>query len=393
MVRLIPGREEDRYASAASFLDHWKKNGILSDAKTPSLYLLHQTFQNRENMRVVRKGLIALCRLEEFEKKVVLPHEKTLSKPREDRLRLFKATGANFSQIFSLYSDPEKKVDRHVNGTARDIPMIDVTYEDVQNRMWRIEDKDVIQAVQRELALKQVLIADGHHRYETALAYRDLMRAQNPRHTGTELYNYVMMFFTNVDDDGLVIFPTHRLVHSLAGFDPERFLESASEHFIVREFKDEEAALSALESSSVTSFAVLMTGNPTIEMLSLRPASIPSEIIGDPIPDVVKNLDVTILHSVLLKDVLGISAEAQEQKKNLDYVRDSRDAFQAVLKGRAQLAFVMNATKIQQVRNVATSGHTMPQKSTFFYPKLLTGLVINDMNRRDHEEARSSKRA
>ena len=393
VVRLILGREEDRYASAASFLEQWKREAVVSPDGEPSLYLLHQTFQGRDDTTIVRKGMIALCRLEEFDKKIVLPHEKTLSKPREDRLRLMKSTGANFSQIFSFYSDPEKKIDHHFNGTSKKEPIIDVTYEDVQNQVWRISDPSVVQAVQDELRSKQVLIADGHHRYETALEYREFMRSGNPGHTGNEPYNYVMMFFTNVDAEGLVIYPTHRLVHSLPSFDPARFLEAVSRHFIVREFKDEEAALSALESTSVPSFAVLMQGSPSIEMLSLRPASIPSEVVSDDVPDIVKQLDVTVLHSVILKDILGISPEAQVQKKNLEYVRDSQEAFQAVLKGSAQLAFVMNATKIQQVRDVAVSGYTMPQKSTFFYPKLLSGLVINDMNAGGYQESRKSTRA
>ena len=393
VVRLILGREEDRYASAASFLKQWKHDEVLLPDGEPSFYLLHQTFQGRDDTTIVRKGMIALCRLEEFDKKIVLPHEKTLSKPREDRLKLMKSTGANFSQIFSFYSDPEKKIDHHFNGTSKTAPIMDVTYEDVQNQVWRISDSSVIRAVQDDLRSKQVLIADGHHRYETALEYRELMRSANPGQTGNEPYNYVMMFFTNVDDEGLVIYPTHRLVHSLPSFEPARFLEAVSRHFIVREFKDEEAAVSALESSSVPSFAVLMQGNPSIQMLSLRPASVPSEVVSDDVPDIVKQLDVTVLHSVILKDILGISPEAQVQKKNLEYVRDSQEAFQAVLKGSAQLAFVMNATKIQQVRDVAVSGYTMPQKSTFFYPKLLSGLVINDMNAGGYQESRKSTRA
>ncbi len=379
VVRLILGRESDRYASSASTLGRWIEESILVRDQEPSLYVLHQEFEGGERP-VVRKGFIALCRLEEFDKKVVLPHEKTLSKPREDRLKLFKATNSNFSQIFSFYSDPEKSVDQILNGISKTKPQIDVGFDNIQNRLWTVTDNSIIRDIQRTLSDKQVLIADGHHRYETALAYRDWMRSRTGRSDEKALYNYVMMFLTNVDDEALVIYPTHRLIHSLPAFDRAAFLESVSKSFIIREYKDEEAVSIALASNSVPSFGVLMAGDPTVYLLSLKPTSPASEIVRDSLPAEVKELDVTILHSVILKDILGISVEAQEQKTNLEYVRDSQEAYQSVQTGRAQLAFIMNATKIQQVRSVAKAGHTMPQKSTYFYPKLVSGLVLNVMD-------------
>jgi len=379
IVRLILGREEDRYASGAATLSRWIGESILVKDPEPSMYVLHQEFDGEGKKPLVRKGFVALCRLEDFDKKVILPHEKTLSKPREDRLKLFKATNSNFSQILSLYSDPEKSVDRLLNGIAKTTPHIEVGFDDVQNRVWKVMDHALIQKIQHALAGKQVLIADGHHRYETALAYRDWMRSRVPNHRGDELFNYVMMFLTNVDDEGLVIYPTHRLIHSLSSFDRKKFLESLSTFFIIREYKDEEAVMIALASNPVPSFGLLMAGDPTVYLLSLRPTSLPSDIVRDPLPPEVKELDVTILHNVILKDLLGISAAAQEQKTHLEYVRDAQEAYQSVLKGHAQLAFIMNATKIHQVRSVAKAGLTMPQKSTYFYPKLVSGLVLNVM--------------
>ena len=379
VVRLILGREEDRYASGAVALSRWIGESILVKDPEPSMYILHQEFDGEKEKPIIRKGLVALCRLEDFDKKVILPHEKTLSKPREDRLKLFKATNSNFSQILSFYSDPEKEVDRILNGLSKTKPEVDVGFDDIQNRLWKVTDAAVIQNVQRALAEKQVLIADGHHRYETALAYRDWMRSRASNYNGNELFNYVMMFLTNVDDEGLVIYPTHRLIHSLPSFDRKTFLESLSKFFIIREFKDEEAVAIALASNSVPSFGLLMAGDPAVYLLSLRPTSPAAEIVRDPLPPEVKELDVTILHNVVLKDILGISVEAQEQKTNLEYVRDAQEAYQSVLKGHAQLAFIMNATKIQQVRSVAKAGFTMPQKSTYFYPKLVSGLVLNVM--------------
>lgn len=377
VVRLILGREEDRYAWAAHHLQEWMKRSILVRDLKPAVYILCQTFTTVSGQTVTRKGFVALCRLEEFDKKIVLPHEKTLAKPREDRFKLFKATNANFSQIFSLYSDPEQYIDRMMNGFSKTTPVIDVTYEDVHNQMWRLHDAQAIKHIQNFLESKQVLIADGHHRYETALAYRDLMRSQNPKHTGDEPYNYVMMFFTNIDDDSLVIYPTHRIVHSLQNFDRKQFLQDIQQHFLLREIKDEEMLMQALASSPVRSFGLAVEGEQWLFLLSLKPTSVLQKIIKDSIPNEVKELDVSLLHSAVLRDILRISPEAQEQKLNIDYVRLAKDAFQAVRSKKAQMAFLMNATKIEEIRSVAKAGYTMPQKSTYFYPKLLSGLVMN----------------
>lgn len=380
VVRLILGREEDRYASAAEHFRKWQKEEILLRDERPSIYILHQTFEENGGRTITRKGLIALCRLEEFEKKIVLPHEKTLAKPREDRFKLFKATQANFSQVFSLYSDPEFEVERRLNGATKATPAIDVQFEQVRNRIWILDDQAAISDMGDLFAGKQVLIADGHHRYETGLAYRDFLRKQNPAHRGDELYNYIMMFFTNLDDEGLVIRPTHRVVHSVPDIDRKEFLAKAERWFIVRDFSDEQVLWTALAASSVPSFGMLMKGDRRMSLLSLKPNLDPADFISGSAPREVKELDVSILHHLILGEILGISPEAQEQKRNLDYLRDAHEAFDAVRAGAFQLAFVMNAPNIHQVRAVAKAGETMPQKSTYFYPKLVSGLVINSMN-------------
>ncbi|MBI4417610.1 MAG: DUF1015 domain-containing protein, partial [Ignavibacteriales bacterium] len=275
VVRLILSRDEDRYTSAARTFAQWQEERILLRDSEPALYLLHQVFDGPDGTTVTRKGFIALCRLEDFGSKMVMPHEKTHAKPKEDRLNLLKAAGANFSQIFCLYSDPEMQVDRVLNGWSKMGPTIDVTHEGVQNKLWTVTDPATIEQICTTLLPKQVLIADGHHRYETALAYRDAMRSKNPGHTGTETYNFVMMFLTNVDDEGLIIYPTHRVVHSLPSYDSERFLRDVEEHFIVREFDQEDLLLSALESSSVPSFGVCMAGSHPCALLSLKPVHLP----------------------------------------------------------------------------------------------------------------------
>jgi uncharacterized protein (DUF1015 family) len=224
-----------------------------------------------------------------------------------------------------------------------------------------------------------VLIADGHHRYETGLAYRDLMRSKNPHHTGKELYNYIMMFICNLEDEGLVIYPTHRIVHSLASFDRTSFLQKLETSFVIREMNSLANLQTALGTASTRSFGMVFGGDQKFWMASLKPTLKAAQVVTDNMPVEVKELDVTLLHAVVLRDILGISPEAQEKKLNLDYVKVAEDAVSAVREGKAQLSFILNATRLEEVRTAARAGHVMPQKSTYFYPKLLSGLVMNLM--------------
>jgi len=384
VVRLILGREVDRYASAANYFRRWQDEGILVRDADPAIYFLKQTFRvdsacGMNGKTVERKGFIALCKLEEFEKGVVLPHEKTLSKPKEDRLKLIKATKANFSQVFALYEDAEKKLDQYLNIATHSAPSIDVDFEGVNNKLWKLVNQDALQLIIKEMKDEQVLIADGHHRYETGLAYRDWVKSQNVNHTGSEPYNFIMMFFTNLHDEGLVILPTHRLVHSLKSFDYSAFVEGLKRYFDI-EFADEkQKALGRLRVIGRHAFVIAVQGQPRFILAHLRNEALLDEAVAETLPREVKQLDVTLLHSRIIGKVLGISAEAQELKLNLDYVKDAAEALDAVQSGKAQIAFLMNPTKIEEVRAVAQAGYTMPQKSTYFYPKLLSGLVMNKL--------------
>ncbi|HLP15600.1 MAG TPA: DUF1015 domain-containing protein [Bacteroidota bacterium] len=377
IIRLILGREEDRYSAAAETFDKWQDSQVLMRDELPAIYPLVQTFTTTTGATVQRKGFIALCHLEEFEKGIVLPHEKTLSKAKEDRFKLFKATNSNFSQIFGLYSDPAKDVDAFIAPVHKDVPVIDVTFQDVRNELWMITDESVIGNIARLIEPKQILIADGHHRYETALAYRDLRRSQNPNHTGRELYNFVMMFFTNLDDEGLVIFPTHRVIHSLPSYNEAALLETLRTHFALGTYPSHEAMTSAL--ASMTQYAYGIITKDAFIVASLKDPKHVNELVPGSVPAEVKDLDVVLLHTYILGRLLNISIEAQEKKLNIHYLQNIGECAQEVASGVSQIAFIVNATKIDQVRAVAKAGHTMPQKSTFFYPKLISGLVLNKM--------------
>lgn len=379
VVRLILGREEDRYSSAASHFEAWKKEGILIRDERPAAYLLSQRFSTPDGRIHERGGFIMRCKLEDFGTGSILPHEKTLAKPKEDRFRLLMATKAMFSQIFGLYADPQRVVDRYVQRHMDAAPAIEIMFEGVRNRLWKLKDPAAITVIQEFMRDRQILVADGHHRYETALVYRDAMRLKNPNHTGEEPYNFVMMFLTNVHDPGLVVLPTHRLLHSLPQFNVARFLESLTEFFHLDVQADERELLTNLASRQRGAFGLVVPSVPRFILCWLKASADPFRGLDESVPSVLKELDVTLLHSVIFGKLLGISAEAQEHKRNLDYVKDAEEAVRAVWKGRADAALLMNPTPVDRVRAVAEAGYTMPQKSTYFYPKLLSGLVMNSL--------------
>jgi len=373
VVRLILNRDPDPYSSAANSFERWQKDGTLARDTRPAFYLLRQSFAGPRGKEIVRTGFIGLCRLEEFDKKIVLPHEKTLSKPKEDRLKLFRATESNFSQVFAIYADPQKMLGPVMDRAASDTPDLDVTYDGVRSQLWRIQDEPETAKITSFFRERQVLIADGHHRYETAIAYRDERRAKALSADPDASYNYVMMFLTNSSDPGLVVLPTHRVIHSLRDFDGDRLLAHLSKTFAIRQYGSPGAMLDALEKGGSGSIGMVLRDREPYHVLSMNAGA---SYEGTE-PEVVKRLDVAILHLGILRSGLGISSEAQEQKTNIDYTVDHDDAVETVRKGYAQAAFFLNPTPVEQVYAVATAGHTMPQKSTFFYPKLLSGLVLH----------------
>jgi uncharacterized protein (DUF1015 family) len=281
-------------------------------------------------------------------------HEQTLSGPKQDRLELLRHTHAHFGQIFMLYPDPQREVDRVLDECSQSQPTVAVTDEyGAEHRLWKIADPQRIDAVRRLMADKKLLIADGHHRYETALAFRN----ENPGLAGA---SRVMMTFVNMHSPGLKILATHRLVSGLEDFQADEFLSRVSDLFTV----DHAASLEQLQSlwSGVPRAAIGVAIGGKLYLLRLRQSS--------------EKLDVPILHELLLRDVLGVSEEAVRTEKNLHYVRGLDKAVQAARQGDAQIAFLLRPASIEDVARISFSGGVMPQKSTDFYPKLLSGLTI-----------------
>lgn len=395
VVRLILSKIEpadsqgsDRYSRAAADLEKWLNDGVLVRDEKPSIYYYKQTYTLKTGKTQTRKGFIALTRLVDFGKGIH-PHEKTLSGPKADRLRLMQAADANMSCIFSLYSEPSLGINKTLDAAINDISAdIDVKDDDgIANTLWRVSDPAAVSAVTGALGDKSLFIADGHHRYETALNYRNQMMDKNPNHTGNEPYNFVLMYFSNMDDEGMTIWPTHRVVHSLNNFNETAFFDRCAEYFDIKKFPfteaDEEAKrkafLETLEKAGKETVAIGVKTRAKDEysVLTLKNAGIMDKVFGDQIPDVFKALDVTVLHSLVLSRILGITQEAQEKQQNLVYVKSSEEAISASGRDANQLAFLLNPTRIEQVKSVALAGFVMPQKSTYFYPKLLSGLVLN----------------
>jgi len=385
LVRIILGKRQETdsptfnvYSRAAEYFHDWRSCGILKQDTEPSVYLYAQTFTVPGRRDVTeRRGLIALSRLSPYKDGVVFPHERTLAKPREDRLNLLRATRAHFGQIFMLYSDPNAQIERLLAPQSEDEPDISVLDEyEVLHRVWRISDPARITAAQDAMRDKKLLIADGHHRYETALAYRDECRKRCPDAGPDAPHEFVMMTLVRMESRGLVILPTHRVIHSLPDYDRERMLEKARAFFNVERIdlrSESRSATTLLQEagSDGTAFVVVTRQGPYL--LRARKNAVQEAMRH--VSARQRDLDVVQLHRIMLERVLGIS---EESVKNQEHVAYERDAFEAISRVRqgANAAFLMNPARIDQVRDIAFAGEVLPQKSTDFYPKLLSGLTI-----------------
>ena len=387
LVRIILGRREagddaskNVYTRAASYARQWRSEGILRQDAAPSIYRYSQTFMAPSGTSFERRGFIALGRVEDYSAKVVFRHEQTLSKPKADRLDLLRATRTHYEQLFLLYED-SGEIDSLLALPAGGAPTIDVADEyGVAHRVWQVADARVIASVQDKMRDKKLVIADGHHRYETALNFRDECRvaagAGTEAHQGFVPCEFVMMTFVNMNDLGLLVLPTHRVVHSLESFSVDEFQNASRAFFEVEEIDRAVEAASAtalLRERGRTGMALLaVTANRAFVLHSPKPAG--AKFFAG-LSDRQRSLDVVQLHRCLLEGVLKLSEESIRNQQNLSYLRDASEALSQVRKGTANIAFLMNPCPVAQVRDVAFAGEVMPQKSTDFYPKLLSGLT------------------
>jgi uncharacterized protein (DUF1015 family) len=413
LIRVILGKHlpadtdvENVYTRAASTLNEFRSEGILKEETEPALYIYSQTYVVPGTTEVrERRGFIALGQLHDYADKVVYRHEQTFPKHKSDRLALFKATRAYCEQIYMLYSDPESKVDHllfDTEGTEKPAgmraPDVEITDEyDVIHRLWKLADPDIIQKVLDAMADKWLLIADGHHRYETSTTYMHERAAElgiNPNAPPVDApvapgktlpqpafpEQAMMMTFVNIDAPGITILPTHRVAFNLIDFRCREFANKAAEYFTVTEipltpsgnYPGPDALLKILnETDGIAFIAATREGE---FLLTPKPEAIAPLLAG--LPKRQQHLDVTQLHKVILEKLLGLNEDTVRAGGNIRYLREASEALQQVGSGNADVAFLIKPVTLDQVRDISLNLEVMPQKSTDFYPKLLSGLAM-----------------
>jgi len=382
--------ENNVYTRAAAKLRELIAADILVREPVPAIYAYAQEYSvPGTNTRRTRRGFIGLGRVEDYEAGVVFRHERTLAAPKADRLELLRQTRVQTGLLFMLYDDPQKQIDTILEVQGRDAPAVELEDEyGVTHRLWLMTDGALIERVRKAMAEKKLVIADGHHRYETALAYRNECRERDPAKNSDAPYEFAMMALFNTRASGLTILPTHRLIRNVPDFDFDKFRSQASKYFDwygYPFYSDEERQESLkefvheLERQRPRHAIGIYSGGGAFYLFALN-RGLDLEQALPKVSPAQRGLDVVLLHKLLLEKVLKITPEAVTAEQNVSYIRDMSEAIAAVDRGEAQMACLLNPVRVQEVVDIALGGDVMPQKSTDFYPKLLSGLVIYRLN-------------
>ena len=391
IVRIIKGKttpsddaNNNQYTRAADYLNTWIRKGILKQDLAETIYAYIQDFE-LGGTQLQRFSFIALARLEEFGK-TVRPHEETFNEPKTDRLNLKRATGARFGSVFMLYEDEQKIADRIIENATSQKPLIDfVDDQDVRHRLFAIRDKNQTSAISEMMSDKSCIIADGHHRYETGLSYY--------KETANPAAGYQMMAFVNTRHEGLIVLATHRLVGNLENFDAEKLIIDLKENFEITEFRFDSlrgktkakhrvfAQMRAEHESDKNAFGIY-AGDNAFFLAVVKDKQVMNSITPD-MSSLWKSLDVCVLHKLILEELLGIGEKQLTSNRYVEYVKDTDRAIDESIakvdRREKQAAFFMNPVKMKQLKMVTAAGEKMPRKSTYFYPKIYTGLTINKL--------------
>jgi len=368
----LPDGEEDKYKNAGKLYEEWLHDKVLVKDDKPGFYVYEQiyTYEGRE---YVRTGFVGLLKLEELGKGAVYPHEKTLSGPKKDRFELMKSTETNLSQIFGLYMDKESKMNAFFNDTKKVMPIASaVDDEGVKNTIWYVNDPELIEEVETFMKDKAIYIADGHHRYETALNYKKHMREQNKDvDDETKPYDFVMMMFVNFYDEGLKIFPTHRVVEVPEDYNFDGFLKDLGKTYDIEKLDDEAAGEKFLAEANSPRACVVYHKD------AFYGVKMEDEVFEN-LHTTYRTVDTYVLQKGILIDTMGIDEDRILRKDGIYFVQ-SMDVIKKHEARTNVVTFMLKGCDIEAVRNISESGLVMPQKSTYFYPKLTTGLVINEL--------------
>src|SRR5438094_8895762 len=377
------GPQDNRYTRAKQFLEEWLRGAVLRRDGRPAIYLYAVDYRLPSGAVRTMRGFLSLVKLEEFGTGRIFPHENTRAAAKDDRYQLLETCRSNFSPIFSLYSDPAGDIIRTLEGADGGPPRIAVTDSDGgRHRLWTVTDPAALERVVSAMKPLPLFIADGHHRYESALRYRNMQRKVHGE-SGMLPSDWVLMYFSNLDDPGLTILPTHRVLPGPLPCPVAVIRQRLAETFTLAAFpfkKETEPAarakfFSALHAAQATDAHVMglvVRGESRYDLLKLNPAAMAR--LG---PSARERLDVSILQQLVFRGALRLTPQDEER---LVYIKDEEDAMAAVARGDGELAFLLNPPKVTEVKDVARVGDRMPHKSTYFYPKLLTGLVIHAMD-------------
>ncbi|MGE4169730.1 MAG: DUF1015 domain-containing protein [Candidatus Margulisiibacteriota bacterium] len=384
VVRLILGLQHledtptnNRYTRSKADLEAWKKDGVLVQEETPGFYLYEHTYTLGGQTHSL-KGMVARMTLAPLDAGVILPHENTLSGPITDRLELTKACQCNFSQIFTLFSDEHNVFLKLTGEVFASSPLYDVQTQSGRYRIWKVGEASVISQLQQFFKDRVLFIADGHHRYTTALAYQQYVKDNGLTDVDADS---TMIFMSNLFDPGLQLYPTHRICFDLPDFNEGHFLDLAHPYFNIESHPDLPSLEAAVAESGqhLKTIGVVFSANRYL--LKLKPAADVSAFFPQEASQTLRHLDVSILHKIILQGLLKISEEDIKNYTRLRYIKDAQDVYKAVKQGDAQVGFILNPTKIEEMRDISINKEKMPQKSTYFYPKLITGLVINSLRK------------
>ena len=393
IIRLIlskelPGDDQsnNKYTRSAESFETWRKEEILKEEAEPAIYIYAQEF-TLSGKKYIRRGFISLVKLEDFQTGEIYPHEHTLAKPKEDRMNLMKACDANLSQVFTFFEDEDATISSFLHKVSEGNPDIDFTdIYGVKNSLWAIKDKTIIEALITQMKDRALFIADGHHRYETALFYRDLVNGtkKEQNSNGDSPADYIMMMCVSMEDPGLVILPTHRLARNAKDLDPEKIKSSLNEVFDISDMGsdcDADMLTQKLSEDSHKHKIAMYIGedDKKFYILTLRDENLLDQILTGEYVEW-KSIDTGILHGVIFDRALGIQAKNISKSENVKYNQGVEDSVTRVNEGEYQIAFFLNPTKIGQIKEIATKRHKMPPKATYFYPKLMTGMVVRHIS-------------